>query len=372
MISFVPTTDESVEAARSAPTSAPTKNDKGCREKGSVLNVIKRQALSTLRAAGVFSVVSNSHWRRQRLLILCYHGISQDDEHEWNPGLYMSVERFSQRMRTLQEHRCHVLSLDDALKRLRTGSLPERSVCLTFDDGFFNFYSRALPVLERYNYPATVYLTTYYAGCRLPIFSLACSYVLWKASSSCEREDPRKTRLRAARVEEVRRDAAAKRLSIAQRDDVVAGIASMAGVDYGQIRNRRILQLMNGGEIARLAKSSIAIGLHSHRHRTPMDETLFKREILDNRACIRELSHAESRHFCYPNGHHRPEFIRWLEELGVESATTCKPDFATQSDHPLMLPRLVDTSTLSEIEFESWIAGVGALLPNRFSMADLG
>jgi hypothetical protein len=36
----------------------------------------KRAALATLQALGVSALVAQSSWRRHRLLILCYHGIS--------------------------------------------------------------------------------------------------------------------------------------------------------------------------------------------------------------------------------------------------------------------------------------------------------
>jgi peptidoglycan/xylan/chitin deacetylase (PgdA/CDA1 family) len=44
------------------------------------------------------------------------------------------------------------------------GSLPERPVVLTFDDGYGDFYSQALPVLKRYGATATVFQTTGLVG----------------------------------------------------------------------------------------------------------------------------------------------------------------------------------------------------------------
>ena len=61
------------------------------------------------------SLLSNSAWRRNRLLILGYHGISLDSEHEWDGKLYMSAVQFRRRLELLAEGGCAVLALDEAL-----------------------------------------------------------------------------------------------------------------------------------------------------------------------------------------------------------------------------------------------------------------
>ena len=69
-----------------------------------------------------------------------------------------------------------------ALEQCATGTLPERAVALTFDDGFADFAVRAVPVLREHDMRATVYLTTYYCGRPIPIPNLALPYLLWRAS----------------------------------------------------------------------------------------------------------------------------------------------------------------------------------------------
>jgi peptidoglycan/xylan/chitin deacetylase (PgdA/CDA1 family) len=107
------------------------------------------------------------------------------------------------------------------------------------------------------------------------------------------------------------------------------------------------------------------IQLHTHRHRTPSDRTLFLREIEDNRKRIEAMTGSRPTQFCYPSGAYEEAFLPWLREAGVESATTCDPGIATRSSEPLLLPRLVDSSTLSPVEFEGWLAGVADMLPHR-------
>ena len=51
---------------------------------------IRNAALAGFRALGGLKWVGASGWRRQRLLILCYHGVSLQDEHEWAPELFVT------------------------------------------------------------------------------------------------------------------------------------------------------------------------------------------------------------------------------------------------------------------------------------------
>jgi len=58
-------------------------------------------------------------------------------------------------------------------------------------------------------------------------------------------------------------------------------------------------------------------------------------------------------------------FLPWLEEAGIRSATTCDPGLASPRSKRLLLPRLLDISSLSEYEFTGWLSGVAAALPRR-------
>jgi hypothetical protein len=122
---------------------------------------------------------------------------------------------------------------------------------------------------------------------------------------------------------------------------------------------------MNASEVQEVARNGVSVQLHTHRHRTPEDEGLFRREIEDNRTHIRELIATEPVHFCYPAGIHRPAFLPWLREERIASATTCDAGLATRESKSLLLPRFVDTQNRTQIEFESWLTGVGDLLAFR-------
>ncbi len=336
---------------------------------------LRRAALAALKTCGAFGAVRESSWRRARLLILCYHGIALDDEDEWRPHLYLSPRVFERRLDILERSKYSILPLAEALDRLYKNDLPPRSVALTFDDGTYDFYAQAFPCLKQRGFPVTVYLTTYYSEAQLPIFNLICSYMLWKARSrgSVDLKEfgvQRPIALdssesREAAVNEILRSAQAQGLSGKQKDEVARQIAERLNIDYDDLRRRRILQLMNPQEVTQLATQSVDFQLHTHRHRTPENEDLFRHEIRDNRAHIAGIVPGERRHFCYPSGAWRPEFVGWLQQEGMISATTCDTGFATAESDALLLPRFVDTSVRTDLEFESWLDGVGYFLSRR-------
>ena len=341
----------------------------------SVVKGLKRGTLHALRGVGGFRMVSGSRWRRERLTILCYHGISLSDEHEWNSSYYLDPTVFEDRMRMLRRGGYSVVSLDEGLKQLHAGTLPRASVAVTFDDGMYDFYLRAHPVLQRYEIPATVYLTTYYLDYNRPVFGPCCAYLLWKGRDKqldLGRIVPGKgtvdlasdgARQRAFR--DIVRHASSARLSAEEKDALAASLARELGVDHAAVIEQRLLHVMNSGEVRELASRGIDFQLHTHRHRTPLDREKFLREINDNRTRIRELVGHDAVHFCYPSGFHRPEFLPWLEESGVISATTCDPGMATMDCPSLLLPRIVDGGQLSPIELEGWLSGLSAFLPRR-------
>jgi peptidoglycan/xylan/chitin deacetylase (PgdA/CDA1 family) len=338
---------------------------------------VKDAVLRIAKAAGVFAVVRDSAWRHRRLLILCYHGVSMTDEHEWSPTLYITQDKLRERLRALRDGGYTILPLSEATRRLYDGTLPPRSVALTFDDGAVDFERRALPVLREFNAPATLYLTTFYCMTRLPVFNTILSYVLWKGRASsadvaahCESPEPLTVDTDAgrARTRQALYDFAASRhLSAEEKNTLVARVAATLGVDYEEILARGTLQIMSPDTVRALPAELVDVQLHTHRHRTPRDRELFVREIEDNALLIRELRGDANPldQFCYPSGVYYGDFFPWLRECEVRYATTCVPDLASRDSNPMLVPRFIDTMAQSETTFEAWVSGFAALLPRR-------
>jgi peptidoglycan/xylan/chitin deacetylase (PgdA/CDA1 family) len=333
---------------------------------------VRRTALTVLKGCGAFHLFESSNWRRQRLTILCYHGVSLQDEHEWRPFLFIRPEQLDRRLEILRKGNYSVLPLSEALHRLYRGDLPPRSVVITFDDGTYDFYHQAYPRLKQYGFPVTVYLTTYYSELQFPVFSLIVSYMIWRARNrgSLDLHDFGVPQMIELSVQEERQRAAdeiaaradADGLTGRQKNEIASRLAERLQIDYSELVSQRILQLMTPQEVRELSNDGVDFQLHTHRHRTPANEAAFRKEIRDNRDHIARSVAGNAVHFCYPSGAYRPEFKQWLECEGVISATTCDTGLATATSNPFLLPRLVDTSGRSDLEFESWVNGIAHFL----------
>jgi peptidoglycan/xylan/chitin deacetylase (PgdA/CDA1 family) len=342
----------------------------------SISKSVKTRALDVSRGLGLFRLVGNSSVRRSRLLILCYHGISSGKDSHYNPFMFMPVVLFERRLQILQNTGANVLSLGHALTLLSQDRLPPRSVVITFDDGWSDFRNNAYPVLQRYSMPATVYLTTSYCLENKPVFPLALGYMMWKHGTEIVENsgfsflpsqlDLTSDEKRTAIVNQFEEYARRQNLSISQKDDLCAQFASMLGFDYQTLYRERWFRLMTPDEVAEVARAGADIQLHTHNHGLISGKEKCIAEITDNRRCIQEITGVgDCVHFCYPSGRYRAVMLPWLQEAGVQSATTCEPGLCKASDNPLLLHRILDRPRMSESEFEAWATGFATLLPRR-------
>lgn len=339
------------------------------------LTSVRTRVLSGAVATGTTSMALSSAWRTKRLLILCYHGISIADEHDWNGLFYVDAPLFAARLQALHNQGCNVLPLGEAVQRLGAGTLPKRAIVITFDDGFFDFLDQAWPVLKRFGFPVTVYQTTYYSEFQAAVPMLACGYMLSRLpdrsitvshvpgleSPISLLHDFDRQRVIAALADYANKN----HLSAAGKDELVQRVAAAIGFDYEQIRSRRILHCMTPEEISVLSREGVEFQLHTHRHRTPRHRELFLREIDDNIVRLREWTGKEPHDFCYPSGVHSPQFVPWLHERSIRSATTCEQELCTSHSDPLFLPRFLDTALVTNDVFAAWVSGLASVLPPR-------
>ena len=92
------------------------------------------------------------------LRVLTYHRVNDVHPHD---RLSVSTRAFAAQMEALGESGRPVVALADALAALRgDAALPAGVVALTFDDGYADNHAEALPVLERFGFPAVFFVVT--------------------------------------------------------------------------------------------------------------------------------------------------------------------------------------------------------------------
>ncbi|MBO0797383.1 MAG: polysaccharide deacetylase family protein [Blastocatellia bacterium] len=94
---------------------------------------------------------------------LLYHQVTTETNVSMflNPytSLAIPVEEFEQQIEYISKH-YNCIALPDAVEGLADGTLSNGTLIVTFDDGYRDNLVHALPVLERYGVPATIFVTT--------------------------------------------------------------------------------------------------------------------------------------------------------------------------------------------------------------------
>jgi peptidoglycan/xylan/chitin deacetylase (PgdA/CDA1 family) len=99
-----------------------------------------------------------------RPLVLCYHAVSST----WPASLAVSEQALGDQLELLHRRRYVGLTFAEAERRRQDGSLPRRTVVVTFDDGYRSTL-RAVPVLERFGFPGTVFVVSGWVGSAEPM-----------------------------------------------------------------------------------------------------------------------------------------------------------------------------------------------------------
>jgi peptidoglycan/xylan/chitin deacetylase (PgdA/CDA1 family) len=230
--------------------------------------------------------------------ILLYHSVS-DEAPPWIRPLSVTPKAFSRQVELVRGSGATALSVGEYASILGgRGSLPERPVVVTFDDGFADFREQALPALQRADVPVTLFVTTGF----------------------------------------------------------------LEGLSNGAKVRRPPGPWLNATELADLGGEGVEIGAHSHSHphldTLPTEEA--RAEIARSKEILEELLAAPVPSFAYPHGYHGPVVRRLAQECGFASACAVKNALSSDVDDRFALSRLTVWSTTTLADLEAWLDGQGA------------
>lgn len=276
-----------------------------------------------------------------RLSILIYHRVVPQPD-PLLPDL-PDGKLFEQQMHWVRRW-FNVLPLPEAVRQLRSGSLPPRSLAITFDDGYADNEAIALPILRRLRLTATFFIATGFLEGRC----------MWndrviEAIRAC-----RSTRLDLTKIglgsfpvgtQEERRRTIDELLRMIkyreqdEREDLAVAIASAAGCGPAPTL------MMSREQVRSLHRAGMTIGAHtvSHPILRVLKPARAREEIGRSREELEAIIREPISLFAYPNGRpHRDytaEHVEMARECGFAAAVTTAWGVATGHSDRYQLPR---------------------------------
>lgn len=229
-----------------------------------------------------------------------YHSISQADNPKFKQ-FAVPVPAFGEQMAYLSRHHYTPMTVTQLMQaRSEAGhSLPERPVVLTFDDGYTDFLTAALPLLQKYGFPATLYIATAFIN---------------GTSAWLQRE----------------------------------GEAARPILTWEQLRET--------------IRCGIECGAHSHSH-PQLDMlpcSLAQGEIMLSKRLLERHLGQEIFSFAYPYGYYNAQLHLLLRTAGFTSACAVKHHMYTERSNPFALPRLMVTADTNISRFAALLTGASS------------
>ena len=102
----------------------------------------------------LWSMPKNQEYTKE-VPILMYHSIVE----EATKGTEVSKKNFEEQIKELKNNGYEAILVEDLIEYVYNGKeLPEKPICITFDDGYLNNYDIAYPILKKYNMKATIFV----------------------------------------------------------------------------------------------------------------------------------------------------------------------------------------------------------------------
>lgn len=239
----------------------------------------------------------------------------------------------------------NVMPLHDALRALDEGRLPPRTVCITFDDGYRSVHDLALPILRKFNLPATVFVTSGFVGVdagnmwndriihavqSLPPGTLDLSDIGLECYSLRSLEERKQTALRLTE--------AGKYLPPSERDSLVERLDRMSGMHHDAL-------MLTSEMLVALDRNGVEIGAHtiSHPILTSLDDDSARLEIVSGKRQLEALVGKTVRLFAYPNGKVGQDYdarhVEMVRQAGFFAAFTTAVGAITGDQDRFQLPR---------------------------------
>ena len=305
-----------------------------------------------------------------RGVILVFHEIHESATQELMTG--SGTTFLDHALVWLKNNGWEIVSLDEGLRRLMQED-GRRFAVLTFDDGYRDNVTHALPILERHDAPFTIFVPT-----SAPTRTL---YSWWLGLRAL-------LRMR----DSVTIDAMDRRFDCPDLASKTAALHKVTQWVHSDLRRARMLAptfatadislpalndtyFLDENELKELARHRLAsVGAHttSHAALSTLDAASVRREMSDNRSYLEQLLERPIKHFAYPYGDSGKREEAIAAEVGFLSASTSRnaPLTAAHRSRRLFLPRVgFDMETTADLDGR--VSGLHAAISKLLTLAEL-
>jgi peptidoglycan/xylan/chitin deacetylase (PgdA/CDA1 family) len=222
----------------------------------------------------------NEH-KKKKIPILMYHSISCSASSRFK-RFTVSPRAFAKQMEYLYQQSFTPITISEFIniRSQKISVLPERPIMITFDDGFADFYTEALPVLAKYNFKATIYVPSAFV---------------------------QRTSLWLEHEKEIMR------------------------------------QMLTWQQLREIDEQGIECGAHSHSHLRldTLPNSLVRDEIVKSKEILEFNLGRQVNSFAYPFGHHTAAIRQLVQEVNYTSACAVEHTLTSLSTDPFALTRLM-------------------------------
>ncbi|TAK09013.1 polysaccharide deacetylase family protein [bacterium] len=338
------------------------------------------------------TMLQAGRWLKSRFfpgaLILLYHRVAELPS---DPQLLcVTPGHFAEHLEMLKK-RLRPVSLAEMRQALGKGVQTRFPVVITFDDGYGDNLHQAKPILERYDIPATVFVTAGQVGCerefwwdeierlllrsgslpeslRLSVHGNAMSWQLDGAVPYDEQRyrdwnvelqgnpTPRHTLYRSL-CQLLRPLTESERCRVIRELQIWAGATGAGRLTHRVLSPDEIVRLTEGG--------LVDVGAHSLNHGTlsSLSVTEQRTEIEGSKRCLEKILGRPVKSFAYPFGSrsdYTPESLALVREAGFDSACANFPGTVWCSSDRFQLPRLLVRDWDGEVferQLRRWVGG---------------
>ncbi len=287
---------------------------------------IRMAAPPLLQATGCLWWAKRQLRRRGAVTVLTFHRVLDDDEFQSTCSLPAIIIRRA----TFEKLARYIAAKHDAVSfpvaaRTQPGKL---QVLFTFDDGWKDNFTHAMPVLHKRGIPSAVFVCPGLVGRTLPFWPEVVTSLLSQGqppAGSAEIE---------ALIETL------KTYPPERREQFIARLYEMRAPGSGQPSGHGD-RTVSWGDIREMSAAGVTIGCHTHTHQilTTVPAETARQEIRGAKRAIEAALGKPCDLFAYPNGNHSASTRSLLTEEGIIAAFTTQRGAWTADSDTMAIPR---------------------------------